>query len=81
MDFSIIALRNFLWHDNIDTRVSFVDLAKKDPVFIPRHNLNLKEERDLSFKRLKVISDAKLFSVKDFWTNPRNIFTGILFVI
>ena len=38
--------------------------------------MSLKEERQLAYDRLKRICDAGLFSVKDFWKNPRNIFTA-----
>lgn len=74
--FSPEELRDFLWHDNIETRKGFVKLFTSSELWLPKHNLSLPEERDLAFKRLKAISDAKLFSVKDFATNPRNVFTG-----
>lgn len=45
-------------------------------MFIPKYNLSLKEERQLAYDRLKRICDSGLFSVKDFWTNPRNIFAA-----
>lgn len=74
--FSTETLRDFLWHDNIDTRKKFLELVTKDEVWLPKFNLSLPEQRDLAFKRLQLISKAKLFSVKDFSSNPRNIFTG-----
>lgn len=74
--FSAEALRDFLWHDNIDTRKKFLQLVSKDDVWLPKFNLTLPEQRDLAFKRLQLISKAKIFSVKDFASNPRNIFTG-----
>jgi acyl-CoA oxidase len=45
-------------------------------VFVPRYNITLSEERQLAYDRLKKICDTSLFSVKDFWTNPRNIFAA-----
>lgn len=74
--FSTEVLRDFLWHDNIDTRKKFLKLVTSDDIWLPKFNLSLPEQRDLAFKRLQLISKAKLFSVKDFLTNPRNIFTG-----
>ena len=38
--------------------------------------MSLDEERKLAYDRLKRICDYGLFSVKDFWTNPRNIFAA-----
>lgn len=74
--FSPETLRDFLWHDNIDSRKKFVELVTTDDIWLPKYNLTLPEQRDLAFKRLQLISKAKIFSVKDFLTNPRNIFTG-----
>ena len=44
------------------------------PLFTPKYNMSLDEERQLAYDRLKRICDSGLFSVKDFWHNPRNIF-------
>jgi hypothetical protein len=74
--FSYETLRDFLWHDNLETRKKFLELVAKDDLFLPRWNASLPEQREIAFKRLQTISKAKLFSVKDFLTNPRNIFTG-----
>lgn len=62
-------------HHNHDTRAGLRKLFK-DPLFIPKYNLSLVQERQLAYDRLKRICDSGLFSVKDFWTNPRNIFTA-----
>ena len=45
-------------------------------MFYPKYNISLAEERQLAYDRLKKICDSGLFSVKDFWKNPRNIFTA-----
>ena len=45
-------------------------------MFHPKYNISLAEERQLAYDRLKKICDSGLFSVKDFWKNPRNIFTA-----
>jgi acyl-CoA oxidase len=70
-------LRDLLWHDNIETRKKLIALVSNNDLFLPKWNLSLPEQRELAFKRLQEISKAKLFSVKDFLTNPRNIFTGM----
>ena len=74
--FSPEILRDFLWHDNVDTRKRFLELVTKNDLFLPRWNVPLAEQREIAFQRLQALSKAKLFSVKDFITNPRNIFTG-----
>ena len=38
-------------------------------------NLTLDEERELAYKRIKAISDAKMFSIFDFRDDPINLFT------
>jgi len=62
-------------HHNFKTREGLRNLFK-DPLFVPKYNLSLAEERQLAYDRLKRICDSGLFSVKDFWTNPRNIFAA-----
>ena len=48
----------------------------KDDIFLPRLNINIDEERRLALARLKLICDAGLVSVTDFWTNPLRIFAA-----
>lgn len=62
-------------HHNHDTREGLRELFKM-PIFTPKYNMSLEEERQLAYDRLKTICDSGLFSVKDFWTNPRNIFAA-----
>jgi acyl-CoA oxidase len=69
-------LRDFLWHDNLETRKKMLELVTSNDLFLPKWNVPLAEQREIAFKRLQTISKAKLFSVKDFLTNPRNIFTA-----
>lgn len=66
---------NFLDHHNHDTREGLRKLFK-EPIFVPKYNMSLDEERQLAYDRLKRICDSGLFSVKDFWNNPRNIFAA-----
>jgi acyl-CoA oxidase len=62
-------------HHNHDTRAGLKKLFK-DPLFTPKYNMTLAEERQKAYDQLKKICDSGLFSVKDFWTNPRNIFAA-----
>ena len=48
----------------------------KDSVFFPKQNLTLDQQRDIAFKRLKKVADAKLFSIYDFDLDPKNILTA-----
>ena len=48
----------------------------KDSVFFPKQNLTLDQQRDIAFKRLKKVADAKLFSIYDFDRDPKNILTA-----
>ncbi|RHY34186.1 hypothetical protein DYB32_001076 [Aphanomyces invadans] len=41
-----------------------------------RYNIPLAEEREIALSQLKKICDAKFFSVKDFHTNPHNIYAA-----
>lgn len=62
-------------HHNYKTRDGLRKLFK-NPIFVPKYNISLVEERQLAYDRLKLICQSGLFSVKDFWTNPRNIFAA-----
>lgn len=68
-------ITKLLDHSNFKTREGLKELFK-DPLYVPRYNISLAEERQLAYDRLKRICDTGLFSVKDFWTNPLNIFTA-----
>ena len=70
----VIALQELLEHDNHETREQLRALFK-DPIFTPRYNVSLDEERDLALNRLQKICDHKLISVLDFKTNPHRIFS------
>ncbi|RHY34515.1 hypothetical protein DYB32_000886 [Aphanomyces invadans] len=47
----------------------------KDPLYRPKYNIPLDQERELAYQRLKKLCQSGIISVKDFRTNPRNIFT------
>lgn len=53
----------------------------KDPVFKPIYNYNSWEEtREHPLKKLQAISKSKVVSVKDFGTDPHNIYTAHEFI-
>lgn len=68
-------LKHKLDHDNHETRSKLTELFK-DELYTPRYNIPLVEERELAYNRLKKILDLNIISVKDFKTNPSNIFTA-----
>ena len=71
---SIRTLQDLLEYDNQQTRQALRDLFK-DPLFTPRYNISLDEERELAYQRLKSICDNQLISVLDFKENPHRIFS------
>jgi len=73
--FDVDKLTFLLDHDNHETREQYRQLAK-DPLYVPRFDLSLKQERDLAFDQLKKICDKKLISVLDFKNNPLRIFAA-----
>ena len=48
----------------------------KDPLFKPRWNITIAEERRLALERLRMIITSGLISVTDFRTNPLRIFAA-----
>jgi hypothetical protein len=68
-------IARLLEHDNYQNRDAMRQ-ALSNPLFIPRFNLTLDQERDIALERLKFITDRKFVSVRDWETNPLNIFAG-----
>ncbi|MCB0846852.1 MAG: hypothetical protein KDE26_26565, partial [Bacteroidetes bacterium] len=58
---NISAMQELLEHDNHETRSQLKELFK-DPLFIPRFNISMDEERELALKRLQKICDHHLIS-------------------
>ena len=52
----------------------------KDPVWVPRYNMSWTQTRDEPLKRLRMVAKSGLVSVKDFFTNPKNIFLAHEFI-
>jgi len=73
--FNIKKMQELLDHDNHQMRE---DLRKflSDPVFKPKYNISLEEEREVALQRLKLICDAGYISVLDFKNNPLKIFAA-----
>jgi len=46
------------------------------PLFVPRFNISVDEERQLALKRLQAVCSQGFFSVKDFRGNPDKIFAA-----
>lgn len=59
---------------NIETRES-MHLLGKDPLFTPVFDISIRRQKDLALARLKLLISKKLVSVKNFRTDPENIFT------
>jgi hypothetical protein len=59
--------------DDLKMADKWFDLFK-DPVWVPKYNMDWKETRDEPMKRLLAVSKSKIVSVKDFFKNPKNIF-------
>ena len=70
----IKSIQNILDHDNQETREKLKELFKNE-VFIPRYSISLKEERELAYKRLKIICENNVISTHDFGNNPCRIFS------
>ena len=52
-EFDVDAMKHLLDHDNHEKRDRFRQFLK-DPLFAPRYNLTLDEERELALKQLQV---------------------------
>lgn len=75
-EFNVANMKRLLDHDNHEMRDEFRRTLKENPLFVPRYNMTLDEERELALKRLKTICDAGFISVMDFKNNPLKIFAA-----
>jgi len=73
--FNVPEMKRLLDHDNHKMRDEFREFLK-DPIFQPRYDLTLDEERELALKRLQAICDAGFISVLDFHRNPLKVFAA-----
>lgn len=68
-------LQRLLEHDNWETRAKLKELTKQ-AIFIPRYDMDLRDERELALQRLRILCHSGLFSILDFRHNPLNIFAA-----
>ena len=61
-------------YQNRNTRNALAEVFK-DKVFTPVYDISLRNHKELAFERLKKVMESKPCSVKDFLTDPNNIFT------
>lgn len=69
-------LQRMLDHDCEEERKCLKVLMCQDPLFVPKWNLGLEEERELALERLKRLCHSGTFSIEDFKTNPLRIFAA-----
>ena len=69
-------LQAMLDHDCPEERRQLKQLMVHDPLFIPKWNLPLEEERELALERLKRLCHSGNFSILDFRRNPLRIFAA-----
>lgn len=74
-DFDVEKMKHVLDHDNHEMRDQFREFIKQ-PLFQPRFDLTLEEEREVALQRLKAICDAGFISVLDFERNPLKVFAA-----
>ena len=67
-------LKELLANDSFDLRKNLKDVFK-DPLFIPRYQLSLAQERELAYERLKKLCDSSLMDVGYFGEDARKIFS------
>lgn len=60
---------------NVSTRNKILDLVKDDPIFVPKFDVSIREQKVIAQERLKKICDLKTVSITDFLKDPENIFT------
>lgn len=66
-------LRKILENDNHDYRDK-LKLLFSDPIFTPRLDLSIKDQKDLAYKRLRKLFQSGLVDLQDFEKDPRRIF-------
>ena len=63
-----------LIHGDYPAKVAEWQKLLADPVFIPQYNMDWETTRKLPMDRLKKVGLSGIVSVRDFFTNPKNIF-------
>ena len=70
------SLQAILDHDCPAERRTLKNLMENDPIFIPKWNISIEEERELALERLKRLCHSGAFSIRDFQKNPLRIFAA-----
>ena len=73
--FDVAKMKYVLDHDNHEMRDDFREFIKQ-PLFQPRFDLTLEEEREVALQRLKACCDGGFISVLDFKNNPLKVFAA-----
>ena len=73
--FDSTSVQHLLDHDNHDMRAALKEFMRS-PLFVPRYDVSIAEERRLAYERLKAVCGQGLFSVKDFGSNPHRIYAA-----
>ena len=73
--FDVAKMKYVLDHDNHEMRDQFREFIKQ-PLFQPRFDLTLEEEREVALQRLKACCDGGFISVLDFKNNPLKVFAA-----
>lgn len=68
-------LQKLFFHDDPSKREKWFNLFR-DPIWAPRYNISLEDQRELSMQQLRKVAEAKIVSVTDFFSDPTNIFTA-----
>ena len=68
-------MKHVLDHDNHEMRNEFREFMKQ-PLFQPRFDLTLEEEREVALQRLQACCDGGFISVLDFHRNPLKVFAA-----
>jgi len=72
----VSALHALLEHDNADLRARMKSFFAADPIYVPRYDIDLRDDRELAFERLARFCRAGFISVADFAADPRRIFAA-----
>ncbi|KAF9584912.1 hypothetical protein BGW38_004720 [Lunasporangiospora selenospora] len=70
------ALAKTIAHDHHELRNQMQDYAAKDPIYIPRYDIQLAAKRELALQRLQRIANQGFISVLDFERDPLRIFAA-----
>lgn len=72
----VSALHTLLEHDNPELRHRMKAFFAADPLYIPRYDIDLRDDRELALARLERFCRAGFISVGDFAVDPRRIFAA-----